>query len=89
MISVYFKKIKNVIFKHNLRCWSIKIHTVSILQKKNFFRAFPEKAGAQQIRMIYFDFFQTGVDSLILQFSHLLNNVGIHNDKKRYVYKDN
>ena len=24
-----------------------------------------------------------------LQFSHLLNNVGIHNDKKRYVYKDN
>ena len=23
------------------------------------------------------------------QFSHLLNNVGIHNDKKRYVYKDN
>ena len=24
-----------------------------------------------------------------IQFSHLLNNVGIHNDKKRYVYKDN
>ena len=26
---------------------------------------------------------------LNVQFSHLLNNVGIHNDKKRYVYKDN
>ena len=28
-------------------------------------------------------------EEYILQFSHLLNNVGIHNDKKRYVYKDN
>ena len=36
--------------------------------------------------------FQKMVFSAILdfvQFSHLLNNVGIHNDKKRYVYKDN
>ena len=29
------------------------------------------------------------VHDFIIQFSHLLNNVGIHNDKKRYVYKDN
>ena len=43
------RKLKNVIFKHSLRCWSIKIHTVwlreHLLQKKISFGHCPKRGG--------------------------------------------